>query len=316
MPPEAPSPYALRRPTRQDVPALRVLAADVRDPKRRDVYTDRWWWRDDEPHCWVAEHRETGDLAAICGSRRVRYRVGDRVCSAVSICDWYVSPHHTRQGLGRALVQKSMDDNDMMYTSAISESAAVGFARLGWEGDTRYPILLGAPALAGPVARLRSRRVETSVTRVSRDRPLSADLRDRLDDLYADLVDERPVGMVRDGRHVQGHLRLAGVDAGRTEYALLLAHRAGATRGYLLLRLTARGAIRSLPGARLALVSDFLTPPSDPAILRALLARAARVAFGRCELLVATASEPGDLRELDRLGFVSPRTPLVGRWLV
>jgi hypothetical protein len=76
------SAYDVRRPATSDVAALRALASDVLKGGGADGFAGRWWWRDDSPHCWVAEHRETGAIAAICGSRRVRFRVDASVFDA------------------------------------------------------------------------------------------------------------------------------------------------------------------------------------------------------------------------------------------
>lgn len=119
--------------------------------------------------------------------------------------------------------------------------------------------------------------------------------------------------MVRDADQLVHHLRLAGVALGRTQYSMLVAQQKGEAVGYLLYRVTPRGAISSLPGMSLVLISDFLTNPNSPEVLRALLTEVSRQTTRRAPLMVATASHPADLKVLHRCGFVTAGTPLIGR---
>ena len=312
--PDERSEYLIRRPEPDDLAPFEDFALDVMSGSRRHVFAGRWWWRDTVPHCWIVEHQSTKAIAAICGSRRSRFRVHDRVYEATSICDWYVSPNHKRKGLGRALVQESQKTAGLMYTSSISESAAVGFGRLGWMGDARYPMLLAPPWLVLPLASIGTGGIETRSVDIKAGRPVASDVWEDVEQVWAETTG-RTAAMVRDAAHLQLHFRLAGVDKGLTNYRLILAYEAGRPVGWLLTRITARGAIRSIPMVRWGLVSDFLTPPQKPGVLRALVGAAARYHISRAELLLSTGGDPRDLRVFDTLGFLSPRTPIVGQRL-
>ena len=140
--------YLIRRPRSTDLPGLRALAAELWGSELAGTFDSRWWWNDDPPHCWVSEHVESGDIAAICGARRSQFIQGDKTIATTAINDWYVSPRHSGKGLGRSLVTKCADACDFLYTSAISDSASVAFARMGWVGDIRYTMSLGSPHIA------------------------------------------------------------------------------------------------------------------------------------------------------------------------
>ena len=305
------SEYRLRRPNFDDRAALRTLAIDIQGAVRADTFEDRWWWRDEVPHCWVAEHVPSGSLAAICGSRRGRFCIEGTNYTSTSICDWYVSSAHKRKGLGRALVQRSDNSSELMYTSAISDSAALGFDRLGWIGDQRYPMLLAPPALVIPFSQFGTSKIETRRIDIDVNSPLDKKTSTILDLVWSQATD-RSALMVRDGKHLRQHLRLAGLSEGRTQYQLHVAYESGKPVGWLLTRITARGAVRSIPLIRIAILSDFMTPPNRPKVLRSLIGAAARHMLRRAGLLLGMAGDRRDLRVFDSLGFVSPRSPIVG----
>lgn len=301
------SDYRLRRPCAEDRTPLEALARSIWPDRDPTALHERWWWRDDPPHAWVAEHVPSGAIAAICGARRVRFRLGDEEMPASSICDWYVAPRHAGKGLGRALVRQSQQGHAFMFASAASDSAAAGLSKLGWGGDTRYPTCLAAtPVVASLGAFPRSRLAIDSRTLVA---PECGEVPE-IDRLWQTLHWDRAAMMVRDASHMSGHLRLA--PPGR-RYTLLVAQQSGRPRGYLLWRVMPRRALRAFPWVRIGLISDFLVHRRDTATLRALLGFAARQLVRQgVGLMLVMAGDPLHLRLLDRLGFVSPRTPLIG----
>jgi hypothetical protein len=211
-------------------------------------------------------------------------------------------------------VQASIGDSPFMYTSSISESAAVGFSRLGWQGDHRYPMMVALPCVVAPTGWFRRKSIEVRSSDVSAECPIPAEVSSDID-LVWNSLDDRPVAMVRDAAHLRQHMKLAGVEQGRITYRLLIAYKSGTAIGWMLVRVTARSSIRSLRGARVGMVSDFATPARRPDVLRALTQAASRYFVSRAEIILTTAGQECDLRVFDGLGFVSPRTPILGRKL-
>ena len=76
VPPRRDGEHLLRRPVPDDLTPLAALAAELWGAGQADRFAHRWWWRDEVPHCWVAEHVPTGALGAICAQRRTRVLVG------------------------------------------------------------------------------------------------------------------------------------------------------------------------------------------------------------------------------------------------
>lgn len=177
--------------------------------------------------------------------------------AASSIFDWYVAPEYAGKGLGRALVRQSQQGSAFLYASAMSDSAAAGLSKLGWGGETRYPMSLAAtPVVTSLGAFPRSGLAIHSRTLVA---PECAEVPE-IDRLWQTLDWDGATMMVRDASQLRDHLRLA--PPGR-RYTLLVAQQSGRPRGYLLWRVMPRRALRAFPWARIGLVSDFLVHRRD-----------------------------------------------------
>ena len=296
--------YLIRYPRSTDLPGLRALAAELWGPNFAGQFDSRWWWNDGPPHCWVSEHVESGAIAAICGARRSRFSLGGKTVSTTTINDWYVSSRHSGKGLGRALVSKCAESSDFLYTSAISDSAAVAFTRMGWAGDIRHSMFIGNPHLTA----LRAQRMSSliSIERRRLDGLAPLDLTE-IDTIWDSLQWDAVAMMVRDSAFLRNHVQLSG----RQDYSLLVAKEGSRPVGYLLFRILPQGSFQSVPFGRVGLVSDYLVSRGDTDVLRALVATVARhFATEGVRVLLSLASDPLHRSVLHRLGLVSPGSAL------
>lgn len=303
--------YVIRRPTRADEPKIEVLAQEIWPGASEGKLSRRWWWNAEVPHCWVAEHGPSGDIAAICGERRARLWAKGRELSSAAICDWDVSPRHGRKGLGRALVERSQSENALMYTTSISEAAAVGFERLGWTGHTVLPIAFATPPVVWAAAKAQaSRAFEVDVSNVSSDDPSALAA---LDELGA-RVDSQPsvLMLARDRAALTEHLSLV---PGR-RYRLAVAREAGEVVAYVLYRTLPKGSFRRFRHAPIGFLADFFTREGKSAALVPLIGAAAGELTRRgVPVMMALGTLPEHRRTLTRLGMVSAEVPLVGKYL-
>jgi len=248
----------------------------------------------------MAEHAPTGEVAAVCAQRRTRFLLGGRAEPASTVSDWYVAPGHTGAGLGQALVRRGEETSSFMYTSAISESAAAGFARLGWVGDRRFPMSAGLIPLAAALAGRPAAGTDIEHRLVSAGD--SGDLAP-IDEIWEGLAWPAAVMMVRDAAHVHSHLSLAG---GR-RYSLLVAHRRQRPVGYLLFRTLPPGSLRAFGPARVGVVSDYLVGEADVDALRSLVGEACRRWLAeRVMVMMALSAAEGHRRVFSRLGLLRP----------
>jgi len=292
--------YVIRRPAPADRPGLAKLAAGLWGIAESERFSRRWWWNDDEPHCWMAEHRPTGEVAAVCAQRRTRFLLDGHTEPASTVSDWYVAPDHTGAGLGQALVRRGEEASGFMYTSAISESAAAGFGRLGWVGDRRFPMSAGLVPVAGALARRPAAGVDIEHRFVSAGD--SGDLAP-IDEIWEGLAWPGAAMMVRDAAHVDRHLSLAG---GR-RYSLLVARRRQQPVGYLLFRTLPPGTLRAFGPVRVGVVADYLVDEADVDSLRSLVGEACRRWLAeRVVVMMALSGAEGHRRVFSRLGLLRP----------
>jgi hypothetical protein len=296
--------YLIRRPRATDLPGLRALATELWGPELAGTFDSRWWWNDNPPHCWVSEHVESGSIAAICGARRSQFSLEGKTIATTTINDWYVSSRHSGKGLGRALVNKCAEECDFLYTSAISDSAAVAFARMGWVGDIRYTMFIGSPHLAALWTHRMSRLISIERHHLGNGKP--TDLTE-IDAIWESLQWDAPAMMVRDGAFLRIHLELSG----RRDHSLLVAKEGGRPIGYLLFRVLPPGSFQSVPFGRVGLISDYLVSRENTGVLRALVATAAgHFAAERVGLMLALASDSRHRSALHQLGLLSPTNAL------
>jgi hypothetical protein len=285
------------------------LASSLWGPDQSALFSTRWWWNDDEPHCWVAEHVPSGDIAAICAQRRSPFLLQGCIEPASAVSDWYVAPGHRGSGLGQALVSQGEETSALMYTAAISESAATGFDRLGWVGDQRIPMSVGAVHLTRALARPPGGvEIERRVVTAGDTDDLTP-----IDEIWQNLRWPDATMMVRDASHIRRHLTLAG---GR-RYSLLIAYRHRRPVGYLLHRTLPRRAVRAFRSARVGIVSDYLVDEPDLRTLTALVGDACRQWSSQgVRLCLALSGVAAHRRALARTGLLQPvtvRGRLVGR---
>lgn len=298
--------YIVRHPTTGDLSALEQFAASTIANHRHGAITRRWWWRTDTSACWLAVDASTGEVAACCAARPGHLLVDGAQLPSAGISDWYVSPHHRGAGLGRLLVERVKSDRGVLFATSISESAAAGFARLGWAAQARLALLVGQPAVVAALAFCQRSVAVRSFS--PEDIPWSD-----LDAIWAASTGQAlPVMAPRGARNVQTHLAAAG----EMRYRLGIASIAGKPLGYALYRTLPAGSIRRFPWARVGLLADFWTTGAAAerkAVLRALAARAAAEAVASGALaIIALATQHWALDGLGRAGFASPRTPVVG----
>ncbi len=277
-----------------------MLATALWGPNDSDRFADRWWWNDEVPHCWIAEHVPSKSVAAICAQRRVRFHTAEGERPAAVVSDWYVAPDHAGAGLGRDLVRQGEAADGFMYTSAISDQAALGFGRLGWVGDRRFPMSAGPVALVRSLAGRPERDLELEKRTIT-----AGDTGDLspLDELWQQVRWPEAAMMVRDAAQLRGHLALAG---GRA-YRLLIARRRDRVVGYLLFRTLPSHSFNAFGAARVGIVSDYLVDRDDTATLRHLVAAACR--DWRDERVVVMLALCGDDRHratLSRMGLLHP----------
>jgi GNAT superfamily N-acetyltransferase len=303
--------YVARRPSRADREALARFARKIWPAGRPDVLEGRWWWNGPgEPQAWVVEHLPSRDIAAMCGARETEVEVDGRREPAASIGDWYVAPEHAGKGLGRMLVMESASRHAVMYTTTISEAAATAFKRMGWRSDEELPLFMGATPAVAALAGRRPRGVELRSDVVSAG--AAAARVDDLDAVWAATAGERPIGAPRDAARLRSHLALVP----HRQYRLARAYRSGVPLGYLLWRVLPAGSFRRLPYFRIGLLSDFFVRPGEQAAFAALVGSVARsLLVERCGVMLALATRHAEIATLTRLGFASPRLPLVGKSL-
>ncbi len=293
--------YLLRRPRPADRTGLEALASSLWGTGQARLFSQRWWWNEDEPHCWIAEHVPSGEMAAICGQRRSHFVLQSQPEPTTTVSDWYVAPGHRGRGLGQALVAKGEETANFMYTTAISESAAVGFHRLGWVGDRSIPMSAGIV----PVGRALARRPPVGVEIEHRTVAAGTGDLTPVDAIWEGLRWTNPAMMVRDTAHLRQYLALAG---GR-RYSLLIAHRRGRPIGYLLHRTLPRHSLRAFGSARVGIVSDYLVDETDVGTLQALVGEACRRwSAERVMVGLALSGVAGHRRALAAMGLLQPPT--------
>ena len=113
-----------RRPTEDDYPAVAAAVEAWWDDRRPGELLERLWLRHFAGTCWLAEDAETGTL--------VGYVAGFRGASGPDvgvIRSLGVRPSHRRRGIGRALVERSLDD--------LRSAGATVVESLAWPGNRR-----------------------------------------------------------------------------------------------------------------------------------------------------------------------------------
>jgi GNAT superfamily N-acetyltransferase len=272
------------------------------------------WWRRADPSCAVAAvHEATGTMAALCAARPAAWIIARRAATGRAICEWYVAPAHAGKGIGKRLVQHFAAPDRFLYAFAMSEAAAVNFAKLGWKGPYSATLLaLPFPRLAAIPLALKGRggvALEDYPVAAEPDiRALGADL-DRIE-ANRDTVLAR---MRRGADEWSWRLQVCGE---RQYHVCLARRRDGAPVGYVVVRRMTPGSSRILGKREGAIITDLVAVDDDPAVLRALTRRAVEVAARlRVVVLLMATNVAAHRRALVATGFLSSGLPLLGRVL-
>jgi GNAT superfamily N-acetyltransferase len=271
------------------------------------------WWRRAEPKCAVAAvHEASGAMAGVCAGLPCAWIIAGQLHSAIAISVWYVSPHYAGKGLGKRLVQQFEAPDVFMYTFSISDAAVANFTKLGWVGPHgSFLMVLPLPRLAAIPLHFLGRGdldfQEYAVDSAKLPASLAADL-DRIE---------------TGRRHGGAHMRRGADDwswhlsvAGARGYRFCVARRGGEPVGFVAVRRVTPGSSNQLGRVKAAMIADLATVNDDPVVLRALAGKAVTGASELRAAIVLTATTVLAHRQaLSRLGFVSPATPVLGRFL-
>jgi len=295
-------PYATQDDTR-----LLALLREVWSHKR-DVESDvrdRWWWQWDEPPLYVIEDSALGRLAGLCAYIPFALRTnGDELPSAWFV-DFYVRPDYQGKGLGKRLTEAVQRRHAV--TASLSQTAMAYrvFQKLGW--SERSPVTL----YVHPFPRawmFRPRSTQHRIVTAAIDASLA--VWPDVDALWMRVRDAFP------GIAVRTSATLLARYATRRDcqYVLIGAYRGQALVGYMIVRVV--DALSNAARPPQGLIVDYLVHPDDTAAFRALLSEAASTLVARgVDRIYAISTLPACQRVLRARGFLSPATPLLGRWL-
>ena len=290
---------------------LMDFAADVW-PEHPERILSSWWRRADPRYAIATVHQATGAMSGICAGLPNPWIFANKTYAGVAICVWYVSPHHAGKGIGKRLVQQFESPDVFMYAFSISDAAAANFAKLGWLGPHVSSLMvLPLPRLAAiPFSLLPRSGLDLHEYTIDGE-PLPHSLGAELDRIEA-------------GRgHALAHMRRGADDwsrhlsiAGARGHRFCVARRGGAPVGYVVVRRIESGKSNQLGKLKAAMVTDLAVVNDDPKMLRALAVKAMTIASDmRADILVIATTDLSHRKALSKLGFVSPATPVLGRFL-
>jgi len=326
---------------------LTAFSAAVWPDRPADQLASRWWRRA-EPSCATAAvHEATGAMAGFCSARPSDWVVNGQTVSTVAICDWYVAPAHAGRGLGKCLLQRFETVDKFVFAFSLSDAAVANFKKLGWTGPHRASLmLLPLPIIAKFRAAIFAGRtpleledwvIESSeLSSVPAKRALvrrqsHAPFNDfvkcplPLESAHALGALGPQLDRIEGRRSSEGvaHMRRGEAEwrwrlsvCGERRYHFCLARCAGEPVGYVAVRRLTLGSSRQLGHIPGAIITDLVAVDDEPAVLRALSARAATVAseLGAAVALAVT-SRQSQRDALVSAGFLSPHFPLLGRAL-
>jgi len=290
-----------------DRPRLADLLRQVWSYKRDvDRHVDsRWWWQWPEPPLFVVDDPDRGELAGLCAYIPCVVRSRGREATCAWFVDFYVLASQQGRGLGKRLTQAVQARFDV--TASLSQTAMAYrvFQKLGWSERSSAHVLMH-PMPAPWLFPARPPQIGIDVTPIGASLPHRADL----DALWAQLKDAYPLI----ARRSADDLARRYAPQGDRRYTLVTAARDSGCAGYMIVRVVcpAPGGTRRPVG----LIVDALTAPGDTAAFRALLGEAVRVlAADHVSRVFCLATDPAQQTALAARGFLSPETPLVGRWM-
>jgi hypothetical protein len=304
------------------VPANDVDAESLVDFASR-VWSDRppferilsCWWRHASSDCANAlVYHLTGKVVGLCAGRPSEWIIAGETHPTISICDFFVDPHHEGKLLGRRLLRSFEAPGRLLNALSISEIAATYVSRMGWMGPYASSLLLmPLPRVARIGHSLMMRRAgldlrEHAIAGTQMPATLGADL----DRIEAARAGDAPARMRRGASEWSWRL---SIYPGRT-YRFCLAYRDGEPRGYVVVRPMTPGRSRQMGRLRGALITDLVAIGDDAATLRVLAARAVAISAElSATLILFVTTARSHRRALAAIGFISQDLPLVGRAL-
>jgi hypothetical protein len=306
--------YTLVPATSVDDTRLAAFAAAVWPDSSPQRFLSSWWRRADSSCAVVALERSSGVMAGICAGRPGEWMIGGQRYPAVAIGDWYVAPGHGGRLIGRRLIRQFYAPDRLLYGFSLSEDAIAYVSRLGWTSPHTVTFMaLPLPSIAGLVSAMVVRQseilIEEHVVSASAFPPAIA--RD-LDQVEAASANNATARMYRGSSEWSWRLSMNS----ERQYHFGVARRAGRPVGYVVVRRLTPGSSRLLGRLPAALVTDLVAVDGDVAVLRALVARAARIAGSLGAVVALAVTNNTNLRRaLAMAGFLSPSVPFLGRKL-
>jgi len=282
---------------------LREVWSHKRDIEKH--VQDRWWWQWDEPPLLVVEDPVHGIFAGLCAYIPFVLRTAGIELPAAWFVDFYVRPGYQGKGFGKRLTQAVQ--NRHAVTASLSQTlmAYRVFQKLGW--SDRSPVTLYMHPLprrwmfrpASPQHRIVTAAIDRSL-------PVWLDV----DALWMRVRDTFPAIAVR----TSASLLARYTTQGDRRYVLLGAYRGQALVGYMIVRVIEALSNGTRPTD--GLIVDYLVHPHDTDAFATLLSHAASMLVDRgVNRIYAISTLPACQRVLRTCGFLSPSTPLLGRWI-
>ena len=295
-------PYA----TQDDVRLLALLRAVW--SHKRDIekhVEDRWWRQWDEPPLYVVEDPDQGTLVGVCAGIPFALRTNGMELPSAWFVDFYVRPDYQGKGLGKRLTQAVQDRHAV--TASLSQTAMAYrvFQKLGW--SDRSPVTL----YVHPLARrwmFRSASSQHRIVTAAFDGSLPVWL--DVDALWVRVRNAFPAIAVRSSASLLARYAARG----DRQYVLVGAYRGHELAGYMIVRVVEALSSNARPPQ--GLIVDYLVHPDDTDAFGALLSEAASMLVARgVNRIYAISTVPACQRVLRARGFLSPSTPLLGRWI-
>jgi hypothetical protein len=273
------------------------------------------WWRHASPDCANAlVHQGTGPVIGLCAGRPSEWIIAGEIHPTISICDFFVDPHHEGKLLGRRLLRSFEAPGRLLNAISISDIAAAYVSRMGWMGPYASSLLLmPLPHVARIGHSLMVRGADLDL----RDHAIAsgeipAALGADLDRIEAARACDEPAHMRRGASEWSWRISIYP----DRMYRFCLAYRDGEPLGYVVVRPMTPGRSRQMGRLRGALITDLVAIRDDATTLRVLAARAVAISAelsAAVALFVTTAHS--HRRALAAIGFMSQDLPFFGRVL-
>jgi hypothetical protein len=308
-----PSEYALLSANDIDAERLVDFASRVwHDRPPYDRILSSWWRRASSDCAFALVHQPTGAMVGLCAGRPSEWIIGGQSHPAVSICDFFIDPHHGGKLLGRRLLRTFEAPGRFVNAISISDIAAAYVRRMGWRGPYASSLMVMPLPL---FARIGHSLTVGQADLALRDYAISGGqmpetLKADLDRIDAITAHEASAHMRRGSNEWLWRLSIYPDRI----YRFCVAYRKAEPVGYVATRRMTSGRSRQMGRLQGAVITDLVAVHDDPLALRALGARAVAMAAelrAMVALFVTTALS--HRRALAALGFVSADFPVLGR---